>query len=135
LKTYYALSEADIAQHYLNGKGSVDLLPRNADALVADVERYLRASKLDHRLDEAVTIAREAFTIAEQVREQQTHEDFQASIREGYGDQREMHQAAPQYADEMARAAEIAAMSMNEFAANRGQMGLHKSTLDFLAGM
>jgi hypothetical protein len=135
MKTYHALSEAEVARFYVQSKGAVEFLPRNADALVADVERYLRASRLDHRLDEAVTIAKAAFEIADQVREQQTPEDFQASVRDQFGDLREINQAAQQYADELALAGRVSQMDMKEFAAERGRLGRHKTTADFLLGM
>jgi hypothetical protein len=126
MRSYFALEPAQIAEYYLQSKGGVDFLPGSAEGLVADIERYLRASSLDHRLDERITIAQEAFQIAQQVRGQSEDAEAEllADVQMGYGDRRAE-------ADELAR---IQAMSIHEFAAERGRLGLQKSTADFLLG-
>ena len=135
MKSWYVMEPEQLAEHYVQSKGGGDYLPTTATALVADVEAHLRRSGLDHRVPESATIAAEAFNIAQQVRDQQSAEDFQTSVREGYGDQREIDQAAMQHADGLALAKRINQMSVREFGAERERLGIAKTTFDHLAGL
>jgi hypothetical protein len=130
VKSYYALAEADIAVHYLQAKSGVKL-PGTAQALVADVEAYLRRSGLDHRLSEAVDIAIAAHEIAQQVQAQsapapsEVEAAFQNDQREGVGDRR----------PDLELANYVAGLDMNQFAAERQRPGTTKGTAAFLLGL
>jgi hypothetical protein len=133
------LSETDLAQHYLNSKGSIDYLPNSAAGLVADVPRWLTLNGLDHRLDEQARIASEAFRIVQQVREQQAPSQAQANqydVRQGHGDRRtDLDEVAMRQADEIALINTIKNTSMADWGQARINLGIApKSSLDHLAG-
>jgi hypothetical protein len=68
MKSHNHLSETDLAVFYLQQTGSTERMPGNAMALVDSVNAWLRQSRLEHRLDDAVDIAIDANEIAKQVR-------------------------------------------------------------------
>jgi hypothetical protein len=70
MRYYMALTEADLATIYIQAKGDPGILPDSAVGLVADVEKWLIASGMDHSMDDKVEIAFEAFGIAQEIRAQ-----------------------------------------------------------------
>jgi hypothetical protein len=117
------LSETDLAVHYLQAIGGAEQMAGNAQALVEGIKAWLRRSRLDHRLADAVDITIEANEVAKQVRAQEAFTPAEAAVawssdvQQGYGNQRpEMSELA----------AHVVGLDMRQFAA--------PSTFDHLAG-
>ena len=124
MKSYFALEPADLAEHYVASKGSPMFLPNTAFALVHDVERYLRANNLDHRLEDAIQIAQAAFDLAQEALALMPDpEQFQAEVHEGTT------------ATDAQLAQTVAAMDLNAYAANREQLTGQRGNMAFLAGL
>jgi hypothetical protein len=137
MRSYHALTETDLAVHYLQAVGGAERMPDNAQALVEDVKAYLRKSGLDHRLDDAVKIAIEAHEIAQQIKAQpvpQLPTPEQVAWEQNLAQGTTADDAALQRADELALAQRVNQMSAQEFAANRERFGLATSTADLLLG-
>lgn len=136
MKSYHALSETDLGVHYLQAIGGAERIADNAQSLVADVEAWLRRSKLDHRLADSVDIACEVFEIAKQVRAQsvptgiEAQAAFQANIQSGTT----ADDAALRQMDELALSQKVSAMDMTTFAAEREKLGVTQSLGAFLGG-
>jgi BMFP domain-containing protein YqiC len=118
--------------HYLQAKGGAEFMPDNATAPAADVEAWLRRSRLEHRLTDAVAISCEAFEIAKQIHAQapEAQAAWQANVQEGTT----ANDAALSLMDEIALTQKIAAMSVSEFGAQREPLGVYQSLAAFLGG-
>jgi hypothetical protein len=88
MRSYFALSPAEIAQHYVASKGDPSFLPGTATQLVEDVRQYLARAGLNHRQEDAVEIAQAAYQLACEALVQQppasaAEADYQAAIQQG----------------------------------------------------
>jgi hypothetical protein len=62
MKSFYALTPEDLGELYVQACSGY--LPDTAQVLVGDVKRWLQAGGLNHRLNEAATIASAVLNIA-----------------------------------------------------------------------
>lgn len=134
MKSWNALSETDLGVAFLQAKGGVEFLPDNAQALVDSVRAWLRRSKLDHRLGDAVDIAIEVHEIYRQIRAQRPNQDDEAAFRANIHEGTTADDAALQRAEELALAGQVSQMSAEDFAANRERFGLSRSVFAHLSG-
>jgi hypothetical protein len=140
VKSYFALSPADLAEHYVAAKGDPEFLPDTAAALVADVRRYLQVHGLDHRQEEALEIAEEALQLAREAlvqappAQQLPTPEAEAAFRANVEGGTTADDLALRYADELALAGQIQHMSMAEFSANRERLGMTRDLGAFLLG-
>jgi hypothetical protein len=127
-----------LGQIYVQSKGHLDFMPNSAAGLVADVERWLNANRMHHRLDEKARIASEAFRIAQQVRQQQAPEAETATlldVQQGYGDRRhDLDELAMTRMSELALSAQVAQMDMQTYSENRARLGVEQDLASFLGG-
>ena len=140
MKSWNALSESDLAELYLQSKGSSPVLSGTAAGLVADVREWLIRGGMNHRVDEAAAIASQAFGTIQQIREHsvpaqsQTEAAWSADLHEGIGDRRSVDDQALRYMDELALAGRVAAMDLEEYGRYRARLGVRKGTFEHLAG-
>jgi hypothetical protein len=136
VKSWNALSEADIARFYVEHRGGPRSLPVTGTALYEDVRSYLQANRLDHRLNESAAIATEAYEIVKRAQAQQLPTPEQVAWAndqaQGIGDP--AADLALRRADELVLAGQVKQMSQAEFAANRERFGLSTSMFTFLTG-
>src|SRR5258708_16894465 len=130
------MSEADIAVHFLQAIGGAEFMPDSGQALVDSVRAWLRRSKLDHRLGDAVDIAIEVFEIGRQVTAQQlpTPEQTQWANDQASGIGDPTLELALRLADDRALAARVQAMDHKQFSEFRKQAGLQRDLASFLGG-
>jgi hypothetical protein len=136
MKSYFALSPAEIAQHYVDSRGDPSFLPDTATQLVEDVRQYLARAGLGHRQEDAVEIAQAAYQLAcealvQQPPASQAEATFRADVQQGTtaDDELAMHQA-----DDRVLATPVQQMSMAEYGANRARFGLAQNLASFLGG-
>lgn len=137
MKFYFALSPAEIAQHYVNSLGDPSLLPDTATRLVESVRGYLTSNGLGHRQEDAVEIAQAAFQLAsEGVVQAPPASAAEATFRADVVQQGTTadDELAMQRMDDLALAGQVQAMSMAEYSASRGRFGLQRNVIDFLQG-
>lgn len=97
MRSYFHLTPENLGELYVQSKGGPDYLATSADALVADIQRWLRSSGLDHRLNEASTIASAAFDLVPEFEPAPlpipSPEEFAwtENQRAGWGDQQPYH--------------------------------------------
>lgn len=130
MRSYYALSNEDLAELFVGARGGY--LPTSSEALEGDVERHLRAGRMIHRLPDVPEIARAVRRIAAELADEQepvappVMSAEQAAWQENLRQGTTADDAALQYADELALAGQVKAMSLGEFAAQRERFGLAK---------
>ena len=138
MRAHHALTEETLAELYVGSRGGY--LPTTSGALEADIERYLRAGRMIHRLPDVPEIARAVRRIAAEDQEpdpvQQpmpTPEElaWEQHVRQGTTATDEL---AMRQMDELALTQRVQQMSVAEFGAERERFGLHKNTVDFLGG-
>lgn len=144
MKSYYYLEPSEIAGLYVSAKGGPRQLPRTARSLYADVQAYLTEHSMQHRINEAAEIAEHAYLIAQQVLAQEAptpseaEAAFRVNVQQGTTADddlfRQADELAMRQADERVLAAQVQAMSMPEFAANRERLGLAQDLTSFLGG-
>lgn len=134
MKSWQALSEADLAVTYLQATGGAERMPESAQALVDSVRAWLRRSRLDHRLGDAIDIAIEVFEISRQIRAQVPSQDDEATYLANVHEGTMADDEALQRAEELALAGRVSQMSQAEFAEFRRQAGIQQDLGAFLAG-
>lgn len=127
MKSYFALSPAEIAEHYVNSLGDPSFLPDAASQLVESVRGYLSRNGLGHRQEDAVEIAQAAFQLAREAVVQappatEPEAVYQANVQQGTT------------ASDADLAAYVAGLDMNQYAAERGRLIGPQSTVAFLGG-
>jgi hypothetical protein len=125
MKSYFALSPAEIAEHYLASKGDPSCLPDTASVLVEDVRRYLQIHGLNHRLEDDIEIAQAAVQLAREAMVQAPpateHEAaYVAAVQQGTSDAE--------------LAAHVAGLDMHRYAAERHRLLGSQGLVDFLQG-
>lgn len=136
MKSFFALTPEEIAQHYVNAKGGPRQLPRTARSLYDDIRSYLTEHGMEHRVGESAEIAQHAYAIAQQVLAQEAPAPSEADVafRANVEGGTTADDAALQYMDQLALGQQVRAMSMPEFAAARERLGLAQDLTSFLGG-
>lgn len=131
MQSYHALSEEKLAEYYLSSKGDLTLLPDTATGLVNDVQRWLKVSNLQHRLDSSAAIASEAYSQARKQApvQSQAEEAAQYNREQGWGNDRPDLQM-----DELALKQRVQGMSMADYSANRERLNVTRTVADFSGG-
>jgi hypothetical protein len=126
MRSYFALSPSEIAQHYVNSKGDPSFLPGTATQLVEDVRQYLARAGLNHRQEDAVEIAQAAYQLAcealvQQPPASQAEATFRADVQQGTTADDEL-------------AAHVAGLNMTQYAAERERLIGPQNLVAFLGG-